>query len=99
MTTSDPPVVSIQGHSTPVIEDSKLELTCGITPGNPVETDSPTWEFVPIYPDSPALPGEMEDTKLTLEKVVYTDAGTYSCTARNSAGSETGELAVIVHCE
>ena len=94
--------MSISGYSGPTKEDSSLTLSCNITPGNPeTVTTIKYWEFVPKYQGtkSQALPGQAGQRELSIERTVYSDAGTYMCTAGNEVGSNTDEVEVVVYCE
>ena len=94
--------MSIAGYSGPINEDSPLTLSCDITPGNPKTfTTTKYWHLVPKYEgtESQALPGQAGQTELSVERTVYSDAGTYRCTVGNEVGSDTDELEVVVHCE
>ena len=69
--------------------------------GNPEVLTSQYWEFEPKYHDrqTQALPEQRDNRELRIEKTVYSDAGTYRCTAGNIVGSDTGEMQAVVHCE
>ena len=97
----DPPEVSVQTASNTIEEDSQLNVACDVEAGNPEHLTSLYWEFEPKYPgtQTQALPGQRENRELGIENTVYSDAGTYRCTAGNTVGSNTGEIQIAVHCE
>ena len=93
--------MSVQTSSNTIEEDSQLVVTCDVQAGNPESLASQSWEFEPKYPgtQTQALPVQRENRELRIERTVYSDAGTYRCTAGNTAGSDAGEGQVVVHCE
>ena len=99
--TVDPPEVSVQTVSGTIEEDSQLVVTCDVEAGNPESLTSQSWEFEPKYPStqSQALPGQRENRELRIERTVYSDAGTYKCTAGNTVGSDAAEIQIAVHCK
>ena len=97
---SVPPGISIVGYSGPVVQDTELSLSCNITPGNPTTISILFWEFLPRYNEtkSQALPAQRENQTLMIENTVYSDAGTYKCTAGNDLQTGTGEQEILIHC-
>ena len=93
--------MSVQTASNNVEEDSQLVVTCDVEAGNPESLTNLFWEFEPKYPgtQSQSLPGQRENRELRIERTVYSDAGTYRCTAGNTVGSDTGEIQIAIHCE
>ena len=93
--------MSVNTASNTVKEDSQLVVTCNVKAGNPESLTRLFWEFEPKYPGTQpqALPGQRENRELRMERTVYSDAGTYSCTAGNTVGSDTAEIEIVVHCE
>ena len=101
MSISDPPEVSVQSQSNVIQEGSQFVVNCQVVAGNPETLTTQYWEFEPKYhgSQSQALPGQREDRRLRIDRIVYSDAGTYRCTAGNTLGSNTGEIQIVVHCE
>ena len=97
----DPPEVSVETASDTLVKDLQLVVTCDVEAGNPESLTSQFWEFEPKYPGtlSQALPEQSEIRELRIERTVYSDAGTYRCTAGNTVGSDTAEIQIVVHCE
>ena len=97
----DPPEVSLHGVSGPIEEGSLLVINCTIQEGNPQNTTTRYWEFEPRYPGAKAqaLPEQGLSRELRVDKAVYSDAGTYGCTAVNAVGTDTEEIQIIIHCE
>ena len=97
----DPPEVSVQTPSNTLVTELQLVVTCDVEAGNPESLTSLYWEFEPKYPgtQSQSLPGQRENRELRIERTVYSDAGTYKCTAGNTVGSDTGEIQIVIHCE
>ena len=97
----DPPEVSVQRLSGSIEEGSELVMNCEIQTGNPQDIITHFWEFEPKYPliQSQALPEQRENRKLRIERTVYSDAGTYRCTAGNTVGSDTGARQIVIHCK
>ena len=93
--------MSVQTASKTIEEDSQLVVTCDVQAGNPESLTSQYWEFEPKYPltQSQALPRQRENRELQIENTVYSDGGTYSCTAGNIVGSDTAVIQIAVHCE
>ena len=87
--------------SGPIEEGSQMVINCEIEEGNPENTITQYWEFESKYPgaNSQALPEQREQRMLRVEKTVYSDAGTYRCTAGNPIGSDTEEVQIVIHCE
>ena len=61
---SDPPVISVEGTTTPVVEYTKRNITCNTRGGNPSDQKSYyyEWMYNPTYGDSNtfnALPSGM----------------------------------------
>ena len=96
----DPPEVSVQSLSDSIEEGSELVINCEIQTGNPQDIITHFWEFEPKYPfsQSQALPEQRENREVRLERTLYSDAGTYRCTAGNIVGSDTGEIQIVIHC-
>ena len=97
----DPPEVSLHVVSGPIEEGSLLVINCTIQEGNPENTTIQYWEFEPRYPGTTAqaLPEQVISRELRVDKTVYSDAGTYRCTAGNAVGTDTEEMQIIIHCE
>ena len=97
----DPPEVSVQTLSYSIEEGSELVMNCEIQTGNPQDIITHFWEFEPKYPlsQSQALPGQRENREVRIERTVYSDAGTYRCTAGNTVGSDTGARQIVIHCK
>ena len=93
--------MSVQTVSNTIEEDSQLVVTCNVEAGNPDSLTSQYWEFEPKYPGTrtQALPVQRENRELRIERTVYSDAGTYRCTAGNTVGSDTAEIQIVVHCK
>ena len=98
---ADPPEVSVQRVSSPIYEGSQTVITCNIEVGNPENITTQYWEFEPKYPDakSQAIVEQVQKRELKIDKTMYSDAGTYRCTAGNAVGNHTGEIQIVVHCE
>ena len=96
----DPPEVSVQSLSDSIEEGSELVMTCEIQTGNPQDIITHFWEFEPKYPfsQSQAIPEQRENREVRIERTVYSDAGTYRCTAGNTVGSDTEEIQIVIHC-
>ena len=93
--------MSVQTTSNTIEEDSQLNVACDVEAGNPEHLISLYWEFEPKYPgtQTQALPVQRENRELRIENTLYSDAGTYRCTAGNTVGTDTGEIQIVIHCE
>ena len=80
--------------------ETLLTIYCNVKVGNPESLLYLDWEFESKYYDTQtqALPGQRENSELRIERTVYTDAGTYRCTAGNTVGSDTAEIEIVVYC-
>ena len=80
--------------------ETLLTIYCNVTLGNPESLLYLDWEFEPKYYDTQtqALPEQRENRELRIQRTVYSDAGTYRCTAGNTVGSDTAEIEIVVHC-
>ena len=87
--------------SGPIEEGSQMVINCAIHEGNPNNTIVQYWEFESKYPgdNSQALPEQREERMLRVENTVYSDAGTYRCTAGNTIGTDAEEIQIVIHCE
>ena len=94
----DVPFISVETTSNITVEGNGLTIACKIQAGNPEEITIFFWEFVPKYKDTLSQV-QLEMRELRIEETVYSDAGTYRCTAGNTLGSGTGEIQIVVQCE
>ena len=94
---TDPPEVTITIQPRIVMEGSELVLNCDIN-SNPRATILP-WKFIGKYDKPENQTWSAKDTELRIENILYTDAGTYICTARNEYGQSDGQIRVDVHCK
>ena len=84
-----------------IVEGSEFFTNCQVLAGNPEALTTQYWEFEPKYDgtQSQALPMQRENRDLTINRTLYSDAGTYRCIAGNTVGVDTGEIQIVVQCE
>ena len=83
-----PPTVDLSGLHHPVTEGDNVTLTCNITDGLP-KPDEIRW-----LKDKTSL--EERKPMLVLRDIKKEQEGTYTCKARNGAGSANDSIKVIV---